>query len=331
MEGVGILAVPIIVVLLYILSSIKIMAEYERAVIFNLGHLRPTPKGPGIIVVLSPLQRMVRVSLRQEALEVPPQDIITRDNVTLKVNAIIFLRVVEPTRAVVEVSNYVYQTSQFAQTTLRSVLGELDLDELLAHRDKINSRLQTILDQHTAPWGVKVAAVEVKQVDLPETMQRAMANLKQILQDLAQIVQVQQESLPPEPLCLREMLAEIHDQSRAQRFAGDSGAGAARDQGQLVLGGVADQGLHVLLVARHGHAERLHLEDAGVGAVQRPGEFVEVQLALEEPLEVVGEPAALLIVHEPLCPRSEDPYCYWYANNWKSLAATRSASAAERV
>src|SRR5439155_17490456 len=130
---------------------------------------------------------------------------------------------------------------------------------------------------------------------------------------------------------LAEMLAEIHDQSRAQRFAGDSGAGAARDQGQLVLGGVADQALHVLLVARHGHAERLHLEDAGVGAVQRPGEFVEVQLALEEPLEVVGEPAALLIVHEPLCPRSEDPYCYWYANNWKSLAATRSASAAERV
>ena len=173
--GFGTLAVIIIIVVLYALSSIKILAEYERGVIFNLGRLRPSPKGPGIILVLAPVQRMVRISLRQEALEVPPQDIITRDKVTLKVNAVIFLRVIEPTRAVVEVSNYVYQTSQFAQTTLRSVLGELDLDELLAHRDKINARLQTILDQHTAPWGVKVVNVEVKQVDLPESMLRAMA------------------------------------------------------------------------------------------------------------------------------------------------------------
>jgi regulator of protease activity HflC (stomatin/prohibitin superfamily) len=118
---------------------------------------------------------MVRVSLRQEALEVPPQDIITRDNVTLKVNAVIFLRVIDPSKAVVEVSNYVYQTSQFAQTTLRSVLGEQELDELLAHREKINLRLQSILDQHTSPWGVKVTNVEVKQVDMPESMLRAMA------------------------------------------------------------------------------------------------------------------------------------------------------------
>jgi regulator of protease activity HflC (stomatin/prohibitin superfamily) len=173
--GFGTIAVVILIVFLYALSSIKILAEYERGVIFNLGRLRPEPKGPGIILVLAPVQRMVRISLRQEALEVPPQDIITRDNVTLKVNAVIFLRVIEPTRAVVEVSNYVYQTSQFAQTTLRSVLGELDLDELLAHRDKINTRLQTILDQHTAPWGVKVVNVEVKQVDMPESMLRAMA------------------------------------------------------------------------------------------------------------------------------------------------------------
>ena len=126
-------------------------------------------------MVFSPIDRIVRVSLRQEALEVPPQDIITRDNVTLKVNAIIFLRVIEPRKAVVEVSNYVYQTSQFAQTTLRSVLGEQELDELLSHRDKINLRLQSILDTHTSPWGVKVTNVEVKQVDLPEDMQRAMA------------------------------------------------------------------------------------------------------------------------------------------------------------
>jgi len=176
MEGIGTFGmIVIVVVLLYVLSSIKILAEYERGVIFNLGRLRQLPKGPGVILVLAPVQRMVRVSLRQEALEVPPQDIITRDNVTLKVNAVIFLRVIEPTRAVVEVSNYVYQTSQFAQTTLRSVLGEVELDELLAHREKINTRLQSILDTHTAPWGVKVVNVEVKQVDLPETMLRAMA------------------------------------------------------------------------------------------------------------------------------------------------------------
>jgi regulator of protease activity HflC (stomatin/prohibitin superfamily) len=173
--GLGTLGIVIIIVVLYVLSSIKILTEYERGVIFNLGRLRSLPKGPGIILVLGPVQRMVRVSLRQEALEVPPQDIITRDNVTLKVNAVIFLRVIEPTRAVVEVSNYVYQTSQFAQTTLRSVLGEVELDELLAHREKINTRLQTILDTHTAPWGVKVVNVEVKQVDLPESMLRAMA------------------------------------------------------------------------------------------------------------------------------------------------------------
>src|SRR5206468_1177475 len=163
----------------YLLSSIKILAEYERGVIFRLGRLLPNAKGPGIILVFAPIDRMVRVSLRQEALEVPPQDIITRDNVTLKVNAVIFLRVIEPRKAVVEVSNYVYQTSQFAQTTLRSVLGEQELDELLAHRDKINLRLQSILDTHTAPWGVKVANVEVKQVDMPESMLRAMANRAQ--------------------------------------------------------------------------------------------------------------------------------------------------------
>jgi regulator of protease activity HflC (stomatin/prohibitin superfamily) len=168
-------AIAVAIVLLYILSSIKILAEYERGVIFNLGRLQGKPKGPGLVVVFGPVQRMVRISLRQEALDVPPQDIITRDNVTLKVNAVIFFRVIDPNKAVVEVSNYLYQTSQFAQTTLRSVLGEVELDELLAHRDKINVRLQSILDEHTDPWGVKVVRVEVKQVDLPENMLRAMA------------------------------------------------------------------------------------------------------------------------------------------------------------
>ncbi len=177
MESVGGIGglVVIVIFVLYIINSIKILAEYERGVIFRLGRLLGTPKGPGIILVFAPIDRMVRVSLRQEALEVPPQDIITRDNVTLKVNAVIFLRVIDSNKAVVAVSNYMYQTSQFAQTTLRSVLGEVDLDELLAHREKINLRLQSILDQHTDPWGVKVTNVEVKQVDLPETMMRAMA------------------------------------------------------------------------------------------------------------------------------------------------------------
>jgi len=167
--------VIIAVVALYLLSSIKILPEYERGVIFRLGRLLPEPKGPGIFLVFAPIDKMVRVSLRQEAFEVPPQDIITRDNVTLKVNAVVFLRVVQPNRAVVEVFDYRYQTSQFAQTTLRSVLGEVELDDLLAHRDALNIRIQSILDQHTEPWGVKVANVEVKQVDLPESMLRAMA------------------------------------------------------------------------------------------------------------------------------------------------------------
>ena len=167
--------IALLIVVLYLLSSIKVLAEYERGVIFRLGRLLPEAKGPGLIFVFAPIDRIVRISLRQEALEVPPQDIITRDNVTLKVNAVIFLRVVEPRNAVVQVSNYVYQTSQFAQTTLRSVLGEVELDELLSQREKLNIRVQEILDHHTAPLGVKVVNVEVKQVDLPESMLRAMA------------------------------------------------------------------------------------------------------------------------------------------------------------
>jgi regulator of protease activity HflC (stomatin/prohibitin superfamily) len=165
----------VVILAFYLISSIKILAEYERGVIFRLGRLLDKPKGPGLILVFAPIDRLVRISLRQEAFEVPPQDVITRDNVTLKVNAVIFLRVIDPSKAVVEVSNYIYQTSQFAMTTLRSVLGEVELDELLSSRERLNVRIQSILDQHTAPWGVKVINVEVKQVDLPETMTRAMA------------------------------------------------------------------------------------------------------------------------------------------------------------
>jgi regulator of protease activity HflC (stomatin/prohibitin superfamily) len=163
------------VIVLYVLNCINILKEYERGIVFSLGRVSPAPAGPGIVLIFRPLQQIVRVSLRQEAMEVPPQDIITRDNVTLKVNAVITLRVIDPVKAVIEVANYIYQTSQFAQTTLRSVLGEVDLDELLAHRDRLNQRIQTIIDGHTAPFGLKVVSVEVKQVDMPENMLRAMA------------------------------------------------------------------------------------------------------------------------------------------------------------
>jgi regulator of protease activity HflC (stomatin/prohibitin superfamily) len=167
--------IPIGIVVIYLISSIKILAEYERGVIFRLGRVLKETKGPGIILVFAPIDRMVRTSLRVEAFEVPPQDIVTRDNVTLKVNAVIYFRVVEPIRAVIEVANYLYASSQLAQTTLRSVLGEVELDELLSQREKLNARLQSVLDQHTGPWGIKVTMVEVKQVDLPEQMIRAIA------------------------------------------------------------------------------------------------------------------------------------------------------------
>ena len=167
--------VLILILALYLISSINILAEYERGVIFRLGRLLPEAKGPGVILVFAPLDRMVRVSLRIDTIEVPPQDVVTRDNVSVKVNAVIYFRVVEPRLAIVEVSNFLYATSQLAQTTLRSVLGEVELDELLSQREELNVRLQTLLDQHTSPWGVKVTMVEVKQVDLAEQMIRALA------------------------------------------------------------------------------------------------------------------------------------------------------------
>jgi regulator of protease activity HflC (stomatin/prohibitin superfamily) len=171
----GGLVVLIIILVFYLISSVKILAEYERGVIFRLGRVLPDPKGPGIILVFAPLDRMVRMSLRIEAFEVPPQDLVTRDNVTVKVNAVVYFRVIDPIRAVIEVTNFLYATSQLSQTTLRSVLGEVELDELLSQREKINVRLQAVLDQHTGPWGVKVTLVEVKQVDLPDQMIRAIA------------------------------------------------------------------------------------------------------------------------------------------------------------
>ncbi|OGW18055.1 MAG: hypothetical protein A3G93_02610 [Nitrospinae bacterium RIFCSPLOWO2_12_FULL_45_22] len=169
---------PVLVILipvLYLFSCIRIIREYERAVIFRLGKLLPAPKGPGLIFVWWPIDKMVDVSLRLVALDVPPQDVITRDNVSVKVNAVLYFRVMEPSKATVEVENYLYATSQLAQTTLRSVLGQAELDELLAERDKINKNLQEIIDKHTDPWGIKVTNVEVKHIDLPQEMKRAMA------------------------------------------------------------------------------------------------------------------------------------------------------------
>jgi len=170
---VGLIFVAIVGI--WLLNSIKILREYERGVIFRLGRVLPEPKGPGLIFVFAPFDRIVRVSLRVDTLEVPPQDLVTRDNVTVKVNAVVYFRVLQPKLAILEVANFLYATSQLSQTTLRSVLGEADLDELLSQREKINVRLQGILDQHTAAWGVKVTMVEVKQVDLAEQMIRAIA------------------------------------------------------------------------------------------------------------------------------------------------------------
>jgi regulator of protease activity HflC (stomatin/prohibitin superfamily) len=168
-------ALVLVIVVFYIIASIKILAEYERGVIFRLGKLLPRPKGPGVILVFAPIDRIVRVSLRTIVLDVPPQDVITRDNVSVKVSAVVYFRVMDPRRAIVEVENYHYATSQLAQTTLRSVLGQVDLDDLLSQRERLNQQLQQILDIHTDPWGIKISAVEVKHVDLPADMQRAMA------------------------------------------------------------------------------------------------------------------------------------------------------------
>jgi regulator of protease activity HflC (stomatin/prohibitin superfamily) len=170
----GAFPIFIIVIALLILSSIKVLKEYERGVIFRLGRFLST-KGPGLIIVLPGIDKMVKVSLRLIALDVPPQDIITRDNVSVKVNAVVYFRVINPDKAIIEVEDYLYATSQLSQTTLRSILGAAEMDELLSARDKINASLQSILDKHTDPWGIKVTNVEVKHVDLPQEMQRAMA------------------------------------------------------------------------------------------------------------------------------------------------------------
>jgi regulator of protease activity HflC (stomatin/prohibitin superfamily) len=198
---------PILIVVIYLFSSIKILAEYERGVVFRLGRVLSQPKGPGVILVFKPIDRLVRISLRIEAMEVPAQDIITRDNVTVKVNAVVYFRVVDPSKAVLEVTNFLYATSQVSQTTLRSVLGEVELDELLSQREKLNLRLQSVLDQHTGPWGVKVTIVEVKQVDLADQMIRAIARQAEAERERrAKIIHAEGEYIAAEKLA---MAAEV--------------------------------------------------------------------------------------------------------------------------
>lgn len=174
MFGLGPLATFIIIVVVLLISGIKILKEYERAVVFRLGRMVGA-RGPGITYVIPGIEKMVKMDLRTVTMDIPPQDVITRDNVSVKVNAVLYFRVLEPNRAVVEVENYLFATSQLAQVTLRSVCGQAELDELLAERDRINSRIQEILDQQTDPWGIKVVLVELKHIDLPQEMQRAMA------------------------------------------------------------------------------------------------------------------------------------------------------------
>ncbi|MCH8122923.1 MAG: slipin family protein [Bacteroidetes bacterium] len=173
--GIEIGGIVLAIVALYFVSTIRILFEYQRGVIFRLGRVLPSPKGPGILLVFWPIDRMVRVDLRVIVQDVASQDVITRDNVSVKVNAVVYFRVIDPLKAILEVENYRYATEQLSQTTLRSILGQIELDELLAERDKINIRLQDVLDRHSDPWGIKVSLVEVKHVDLPEHMQRAMA------------------------------------------------------------------------------------------------------------------------------------------------------------
>ncbi len=175
MVGLQIVGIVLGTIALYTLSCIRILKEYQRGVVFRLGRVLPNPKGPGLIMVFWPIDQMVRVSLRTFVQDVPEQDVITRDNVSVQVNAVVYFRVVDPMKSVLEVENYIYATSQLSQTTLRSIVGQAELDDLLSERDKINRRLQEVLDQQTDPWGVKVALVEIKHVDLPEHMKRAMA------------------------------------------------------------------------------------------------------------------------------------------------------------
>lgn len=197
----SILLFAFLFVALYLFSSINIIAEYERGVVFRLGRLLPEAKGPGLVIAFRPIDRLVRISLRTVTMDVPPQDVITRDNVSVSVNAVVYFRVLDPRLAIVEVENYHYATSQLAQTTLRSVLGEVELDELLASREKLNARLQEILDKQTDRWGIKVSMVEIKAVDLPQEMKRAISRQAEAEREKrAKVIHAEGEYLAAEKL-----------------------------------------------------------------------------------------------------------------------------------
>lgn len=201
----------IVLVIIFLAASIKIVAEYDRAVIFRLGRLLPKSKGPGIILVIPLVDKMMKVSLRLVTMDVPPQDIITKDNVSVKVNAVLYFRVLDPNKAIIEVEDYLYATSQLAQTTLRSILGMSELDELLADRDRINEELQNVLDTQTDPWGIKVAAVEIKHVDLPSEMQRAMARQAEAERDRrAKVISAEGEFQAAAKMVEAASLMEVH-------------------------------------------------------------------------------------------------------------------------
>jgi regulator of protease activity HflC (stomatin/prohibitin superfamily) len=208
----------LILVLFFLASAIRVLKEYERGVIFRLGRLYGS-KGPGLIIVLPVIDRVVKISLRTLVMDVPPQDVITKDNVSVKVNAVVYFRVVEPSKAVVEVEDYIYATSQLSQTTLRSVLGQAELDELLSHRDKINTELQTIIDKQTDPWGIKVANVEIKHVDLPQEMQRAMARQAEAERERrAKVINAQGEYQAAERLAQAAEIITKHPAALHLRF-----------------------------------------------------------------------------------------------------------------
>jgi regulator of protease activity HflC (stomatin/prohibitin superfamily) len=208
----------IIFILILAASAIKILREYERGVIFRLGRLIGA-KGPGIIFIIPGVDKLMRISLRLVTLDIPPQDVITRDNISIKVNAVVYFRVLDPNKAVVEVENYLYATSQLAQTTLRSVVGQADLDELLSQRDKINLKLQDILDKHTEPWGIKVSLVETKQVDLPENMQRAIAKQAEAEREKrAKIIHAEGEYMAAEKLTQAANVISVNPTALQLRF-----------------------------------------------------------------------------------------------------------------
>jgi len=217
--GSNLLYALIILFVLVVVSSVKIVKEYERVVVFRLGRLVQNYKGPGIIFVIPLIDKWERVSLRLVVMDVPPQDVITKDNVSVKVNAVVYFRVVEPNKAITEVTDYLYATSQLAQTTLRSILGMITLDELLSGRDRINEELQSVLDTQTDPWGIKVSAVEVKHVDLPQEMQRAMAKQAEAERERrAKIISAEGEFQSAEKMVEAAKLMEKHPVSVQLRY-----------------------------------------------------------------------------------------------------------------